>query len=263
MTRSGSEGNPATPATSVMTSGDLFEDLRNAQDELQMNRAPGHRYEGGASAGAWAPTLDITESKDAYLITIELPSVKPDDVEITFENGLLTIQGERHDDHDPAGEKVHRVERRYGAFRRSIMLPGRLVLGDKIEASVQDGVLRILVPKWRADQRQTAKPSDSTFVDQVQAARRNRELITELARWRTEHGPSQAEVAKRMHTSQPAVARLESHQHDAQLSTLARYVTALGLSMHFVLTDRKTGEPTWTSMEEPLEQAHHVEVAAQ
>jgi hypothetical protein len=51
-----------------------------------------------------------------------------------------------------------------------------------------------------------------------------------------------------MHTSQPAVARLESHQHDAQLSTLARYVTALGLALHFVLTDAKTGSPVWTSL---------------
>lgn len=92
--------------------------------------------------------------------------------------------------------------------------------------------------------------SDSAFDNQVKAARRNRELIARLAQWRAKHGPSQAEAAKRMHTSQPAIARLESHQHDAQLSTLARYVAAIGLSLDFVLTDAKTGSRIWDSMGE-------------
>jgi len=95
--------------------------------------------------------------------------------------------------------------------------------------------------------RQAVEPPDPAFFDEVRAARRNRELITELARWRNEHGLTQAEVAKRMHTSQPAVARIESHQHDVQLSTLARYVTALGLLVNFDLIDRETGERLWTS----------------
>jgi DNA-directed RNA polymerase specialized sigma24 family protein len=88
------------------------------------------------------------------------------------------------------------------------------------------------------------------FADQVQAARRNRELIAELTRWRNSHGPSQAEVAKRMRTSQSAVARLESHQHDAQLSTLGRYVAALGLSLDFVVSDRETTAQIWSSREQ-------------
>ena len=71
---------------------------------------------------------------------------KAEDVEITFEDGLLTIQGERHPAGDPAAEKVHRAERRYGAFRRLITLP-RHVQADAIEATAQDGVLQILVPK--------------------------------------------------------------------------------------------------------------------
>jgi len=94
-----------------------------------------------------------------------------------------------------------------------------------------------------------SEPDDEAFAYQVGAARRNRELIDWLARWRNNHEQSQAEVATRMHTSQPAVARLESHQHDAQLSTLARYVTALGLSLKFVLTDNETGAEVWTSRE--------------
>jgi HSP20 family protein len=138
-----------------MTSWDLFDDLRGAQDELQMNRMHGRllppgqfgqRPEARPSTQAWAPAVDITERKDAYLVTVELPGVGTEDLEVTFEDGLLTIQGERHPAGDMAGEKVHRIERRFGAFRRSITLPSH-VQPDKIQASDQDGVLLILVPK--------------------------------------------------------------------------------------------------------------------
>ncbi len=138
----------------VMTSWDLFEDLRSAQDELvRMTRMPGQWLgQFGPQPGtspttqAWAPAVDITERKDAYLVAVELPGVGIEDLEITFQDGLLTIQGERHTAHDPAAEKVHRAERRYGAFRRSITLPSH-VMADAIDASAQDGVLLILVPK--------------------------------------------------------------------------------------------------------------------
>jgi HSP20 family protein len=138
----------------VMTSWDLFDDLRSTQDELaRLGRMPGHwigqfgQQPGtGPASQAWAPAVDITERKDAYLVAAELPGVAADDVQITFQDGLLTIQGERHPATDAAEEKVHRAERRYGAFRRSITLPSH-VRADKIEASAQDGVLLILVPK--------------------------------------------------------------------------------------------------------------------
>ena len=79
----------------------------------------------------------------------------------------------------------------------------------------------------------------------------SRELITWLAAWRARSGLSQAETARRMHTSQAAVARLETHQHDAQLSTLARYVEALGLSLAFVLADAQTQATVWKSAGKP------------
>ena len=137
--------------TTTMTSWDLFEDLRASQDELlQAARGrgwwPGQQRYSDASTAVWAPAVDISERKDAYLVTVELPGVKPGDVEITVEDGLLTIQGERHFAHDSADEKMHRTERFYGAFRRSITLPSH-VEADKIEASAQDGVLQIMVPK--------------------------------------------------------------------------------------------------------------------
>ena len=140
----------AMTAMTPMTSWDLFEDLRAAQDEMMratMGRGwrPGRQYDSAGTA-VWAPSVDISERKDAYLVAVELPGVNAGDVEITFEDGLLTIQGERHFAHDSSEEKMHRTERFYGGFRRSITLPSH-VEADKIEASAQDGVLQIMVPK--------------------------------------------------------------------------------------------------------------------
>jgi HSP20 family protein len=139
----------------TMTRWDPFQDLRSAQDEMaQMSPMLAHALglhgqqqgSGRATTTAWAPALDISERKDAYLVTVELPGVKMDDLEITLEDTLLTIQGERHFAHDSSEQQFHRVERRYGAFRRSITLPAQ-VMAEGIEATVEDGVLQILVPK--------------------------------------------------------------------------------------------------------------------
>src|ERR687897_1723072 len=137
----------------TMMRWDPFQDLRSAQDEMaQMSpmlaRALGllGQPQGGGTATAWAPALDISERKDAYLVTVELPGVEADDLDITLEDGLLTIQGERHFAHDSSEQQFHRVERRYGAFRRAITLPAH-VMADGIQASADNGVLQILVPK--------------------------------------------------------------------------------------------------------------------
>ena len=131
-----------------------FEDLRSAQEERAQTQMDSlfahalglHGQWQGASTRAWAPALDIAEGKDAYLVTVELPGVKLDDLQITLEDGLLTIQGERHFANDSSEEQYHRVERSSGAFRRSITLPAH-VEADEVNASMEDGVLQILVPK--------------------------------------------------------------------------------------------------------------------
>ena len=139
----------------TMTRWDPFQDLRSAQDEMaQMSPMLAHALglhgqqqgSGRATTTAWAPALDISERKDAYLITVELPGVELDDVQITMEGSLLTIQGERHVAQDSSEQQFHRIERRYGAFRRSITLPAQ-VIADAVEATAEDGVLQILVPK--------------------------------------------------------------------------------------------------------------------
>ena len=137
----------------TMMRWDPFQDLRSAQDEMaQMSPMLAHalglhgQQQSSATATAWAPALDISERKDAYLVTVELPGVEADDLEITMEDGLLTIQGERHFAHDSSEQQFHRIERRYGAFRRSITLPAQ-VQAEQIQASFDNGVLQILVPK--------------------------------------------------------------------------------------------------------------------
>jgi HSP20 family protein len=143
----------------TMMRWDPFQDLRNAQEQeemaqmVQMSPMLAHalglaQQQGGgrATTTAWAPALDISERKDAYLVTVELPGVEADDLDITLEDGLLTIQGERHFAHDSSEQQFHRVERRYGAFRRSITLPAH-VMAEGIQASADNGVLQILVPK--------------------------------------------------------------------------------------------------------------------
>jgi HSP20 family protein len=138
----------------TMTRWDPFQDLRDAQDEMaQMSPMLAHALglhaqqgNGRATTTAWAPALDISERKDAYLVTVELPGVEADDLEITLEDGLLTIQGERHFTQESSEQQFHRVERRYGAIRRSITLPAHLQ-AEQIEASFDNGVLQIMVPK--------------------------------------------------------------------------------------------------------------------
>jgi HSP20 family protein len=132
---------------------DPFQDLLSIQDEMNQlfGRAMGSQPSGGRQAGelgtrVWAPALDISERKDAYVVTVEVPGVKADDLEITLEDGLLTIQGERQFTADSSEQQFHRVERRYGAFRRSITLPSR-VDPAAIEASFEDGLLQVVVPK--------------------------------------------------------------------------------------------------------------------
>jgi HSP20 family protein len=136
----------------TMMRWDPFQDLRSAQDEMaQMSpmlaHALGlHTQQAHAQTTAWAPALDISERKDAYLVTVELPGLKPEDLDITMEDGLLTIQGERQFTSESSEQQFHRVERRYGPFRRAITLPAH-VMAEGIQASFEDGLLQLLVPK--------------------------------------------------------------------------------------------------------------------
>jgi HSP20 family protein len=138
-----------------MTSWDLFDDVRAVQGELlrlgrardrRIGRQYGQQHDAAADTTAWAPALDILERADAYLVTVEIPGVPADDLNISLADGVLTVAGQRTLPSDVDGETVHRAERCFGSFRRSITLPSH-VSTDDVDASIQDGVLRILVPK--------------------------------------------------------------------------------------------------------------------
>lgn len=100
-------------------------------------------------AGAWTPALDVEETDAAFEVHVEAPGVKPEDIDVTVEEGVLTISGERrfYDDRDEAG--FRRVERRFGRFHRTLRLPTP-VDPEKVEARYTDGMLSVTVPKTEA-----------------------------------------------------------------------------------------------------------------
>jgi HSP20 family protein len=128
---------------------DPFRDLLSIQDEMNQvfRRAIGQGDQGeAAEARLWAPAIDISERKDAYIVTAELPGIRPEDLEVSLEDGVLTIKGERKFSQESSDQQWHRVERRYGAFRRTITLPTQ-TNADEIEASFENGLLEVVVPK--------------------------------------------------------------------------------------------------------------------
>jgi HSP20 family protein len=109
---------------------------------------------------AWTPAVDVFETHDReYVVKAELPEMKRDDINVTFENGVLTITGERKPEFDPAQGTFHRSERAYGRFSRSFTLPAT-VDAHRINASYKDGVLTVRVP-----QREEAKPRQIAVED--------------------------------------------------------------------------------------------------
>ena len=110
-----------------------------------------------ATAGAsptWIPALELAERADAYLIAAELPGVREDAIELSFENNVLTIRGTKAGLFEEARDgslRRHLVERQTGAFQRAVRLP-EYVEGDRIEARYVDGVLQVVVPKSPAAQ---------------------------------------------------------------------------------------------------------------
>lgn len=96
--------------------------------------------------GDWAPTLDISENKDAVTVKAELPGVEHKDIAVSVQDGVLTIKGEKQAEKEEKDKRYHRVERSYGAFYRSVRLPAAVEAG-KVTAAFKDGVVTITLPK--------------------------------------------------------------------------------------------------------------------
>lgn len=103
------------------------------------------RPQDGASL-VWSPAADLWETDDSYLISLDLPGLTKQDVEITFEHGTLQVSGERKMTQEVQERQYHRIERRQGRFFRTFRFD-RSVNPDQIEARFRDGVLTLQVPK--------------------------------------------------------------------------------------------------------------------
>ena len=119
----------------------------------RLNRMFADFYGEAFSRATWSPAVDIYET-DSHEVVLkaELPEMKREDINLTFENGVLTIKGERKLEQETTKEQFHRVERHHGTFSRSFTLPNT-VDASRISAAYKDGVLTIRLP-----QREEAKP---------------------------------------------------------------------------------------------------------
>lgn len=97
----------------------------------------------------WSPAVDIAENEKEYLVKAELPGVDKNDVKVQVHNGVLCISGERRFEKEEKDERHHRVERAYGSFTRSFVLPED-VAQDAISAEDKDGILTVHLPKTEA-----------------------------------------------------------------------------------------------------------------
>jgi HSP20 family protein len=136
-------------ARDTLVRWDPFRDLVSIQDEL--NRLFGRTFAGGESmrptaTGAWMPAMDVFETEDEIVAKLELPGIEPNEVEVQVEDSTLTVSGKREFSSETNEENYHRVERRYGAFTRSIALPQTADV-EKVAAKFDKGVLTVEVPK--------------------------------------------------------------------------------------------------------------------
>ena len=128
---------------------DPFRDLEGLQPRL--NRMLGERPFPGIdrdelSFTEWAPAVDIQETEKEYLIKADLPEVNREDVKVEFDDGVLTVEGERKQEKEETGKKFHKIERAYGKFVRRFALPTE-VDATKVAAEYKEGVLNVHLPK--------------------------------------------------------------------------------------------------------------------
>ncbi len=101
------------------------------------------------TAADWTPSVDIVEEENCYLIHADVPGIKPEDIDVSMDKGVLTIKGHREDETKEESEKFKRVERVRGSFFRRFTLPEVVDL-EKIEAKTINGVLTVTIPKGKA-----------------------------------------------------------------------------------------------------------------
>jgi HSP20 family protein len=106
----------------------------------------GEQHTGSPNAAEWSPSVDIAEDDKEYTIKAELPEVQKEDVAVTLENGVLMLRGERKFEKEEKGKRYHRIERSYGSFMRSFVMPEDAD-ESKVSAEFKDGMLKVHVAK--------------------------------------------------------------------------------------------------------------------
>ncbi len=128
---------------------DPFRELKSLQDEMNrlfMSSVPRGFGEEDLATGGWSPRVDIFESESELVLEAELPGMQRDDFEVSIENNVITLRGERKFEKKDESDNYHRVERAYGSFTRSFSLP-RSVSAEGTTADFKNGVLRVTLPK--------------------------------------------------------------------------------------------------------------------
>ena len=126
-----------------------FEEFENLLDRYNKSggKSLGKQYNTDLSFADWAPSVDIEEAEDKYVIKADLPGVDKKDIDVKLESGVLSIRGEKQTEKETGkGTKRHRTERFHGTFARSFTLPDA-VKAEKVDASYKDGVLSLTIPK--------------------------------------------------------------------------------------------------------------------
>ncbi|OLD64610.1 MAG: molecular chaperone [Acidobacteria bacterium 13_1_40CM_2_68_5] len=124
-----------------------FRDFATLSDS--MNRVlndPLFRLAPTETVGSWLPPVDIEEEGDRVVLRAEIPGVSRDDIDVSVENGTLTLRGEKKQERKIEAENADRLERFYGSFSRSFVLPTR-INAERIKATYKDGVLEVVLPK--------------------------------------------------------------------------------------------------------------------
>ena len=114
----------------------------------RLARAFGNTWDTPEPTGSWIPAVNVEEAADELLLTAELPGMREEDLNVDIENNILTIRGEKREEHEEGDEehKFHVWERRYGSFQRAFTLP-QSVQADAIQADFSGGVLTVRMPK--------------------------------------------------------------------------------------------------------------------
>ncbi len=116
---------------------------------------PFHNLQEDLDVG-WSPRLDVSETDTALEVVADLPGLEKKDINVTIEDDLLVIKGERKEEKEEKGKKFHTIERRSGSFYRALRLPME-VESDKIEAAFKEGVLTLKLPKSKKSKKKTAQ----------------------------------------------------------------------------------------------------------